>query len=140
VHQRLYGNTKQEAMDWIPYLTQLSRNPGALKYTGIWDMLPDPLKAYLDNLTKDNRKKALGLLAMLSEEDGFERAVASVGEALSRGVTDLDSLLALHGYLNQGKLRETMDLEGCDLPELPAFSFSATSYDAMLGRKDTKQC
>jgi transposase len=140
VHQRLYGNTKQEAIDWIPYLTQLSRNPGALKYTGIWDMLPDPLKAYLDNLTKDNRKKALGVLAVLSEEDGFERAVASVGEAVSRGVTDLDSLLALHGYLNQGELCETLDLEGCDLPDLPAFSFSATSYDAMLGGKGAKQC
>lgn len=27
-HRRLYGAGKQEAMDWIPYLTQLSRNPG----------------------------------------------------------------------------------------------------------------
>ena len=30
-HRRLYGKQKQESMQWLPYLTQLSRNPGALK-------------------------------------------------------------------------------------------------------------
>jgi len=33
-HPRLYGDTKLESMDWLPYLTQLSRRPAALKYTG----------------------------------------------------------------------------------------------------------
>lgn len=140
VHPRLYGRYRQEAMDWIPYLTQLSRNPGALKYTGIYDMLPDPLKTYLENLPKDERKKALSLLASLSEGGGFERAVSSVDEAVSRGIDDLDSLLALHSYLSQEERCDRMDLKGRDLPELPAFSFSVTSYDAMLERKDEDRC
>jgi hypothetical protein len=39
-HPRLYGDYEQESMDWLPYLTQLSRRPAALKYTGIYPMLP----------------------------------------------------------------------------------------------------
>ncbi|GAB1475501.1 hypothetical protein MASR2M70_03330 [Bacillota bacterium] len=41
-HRRLYGNTKQESMQWIPYLEQLSVRPGALKYTGIYQIAPAP--------------------------------------------------------------------------------------------------
>jgi hypothetical protein len=39
-HARLYGEHKQQSMQWLPYLTQLSRSPHALKYSGIYAMLP----------------------------------------------------------------------------------------------------
>ena len=141
VHKRLYGQNKQESMDWIPYLTQLSRNPGALKYTGVWSMLPDPLRAYLDRTERDERKKALKVLAHLSERDGFEKAVLSIEEALSRNISDLDSLITLHDYLNNNtRSPEVMNLETAHLPFLPAFFFSAESYDAMLERKGQERC
>jgi len=46
-HERFYGEHKQQSMQWLPYLTQLSRCPGALKYIGIYQMLPDPIQEYL---------------------------------------------------------------------------------------------
>ncbi|MCX7781231.1 MAG: hypothetical protein N2491_10040 [Negativicutes bacterium] len=58
-HKRLYGDFKQEQMDWLPYLTQLSRYPGARKYSGIYKMLPDPLQHYLDGLDKTSQAKCL---------------------------------------------------------------------------------
>jgi len=51
-HQRLYGKDQQESMDWIPYLQQLSRKPAALKYTGIYQLLPNQVTDWLDR--KDN--------------------------------------------------------------------------------------
>jgi len=39
-HERLYGAAKQSSMNWLPYLTQLARFPGALKYTAVYKMLP----------------------------------------------------------------------------------------------------
>lgn len=48
-HERLYGNYKQQSMQWLPYLNQLARRPGALKYTGIYQMLPYPLKEYMES-------------------------------------------------------------------------------------------
>ena len=134
-HRRLYGTAKQEAMDWIPYLTQLSRNPGALKYTGIYEMLPDPLQEYMDGMTKDDRREVLKAIALLSGRNGFDKAVASVSEAVTRGVLGLDSLVTLHNYLNQGELKNRMNLEKAHLPELPAFVFSPVTYDAMLQRE-----
>jgi hypothetical protein len=41
-HQRFYGNYKQQSMKWMPYLTQLSRCPGALKYTGEYSGVTEP--------------------------------------------------------------------------------------------------
>lgn len=55
-HRRLFGEKEQEAMDWVPYLKQLSRYPAALKYSGIHAMLPDPVKDFLENLVHIGRK------------------------------------------------------------------------------------
>lgn len=131
-HKRLYGASKQESMDWIPYLTQLSRSPGALKYTGIYSMLPGPVQVYLNGLDKKDQGKVLRVLAGLAESDGFESAVKSVSEAMTRDVRDLESLITLHSYLNQDMVLESMELEKNHLPALPEFSFNAHSYDAML--------
>ncbi len=135
-HPRLYGAGKQEAMDWIPYLTQLSRHPGALKYSGIYEMLPDSLKKYLENRSKGEHGEVLKVLAALSREEGFPRAVTTVTEAVLRGVEDLDSLVTLHKYIHQERLQESMKLEDPSLPELPSFSFSSEDYDAMLRRAE----
>jgi len=134
-HKRLYGNFKQEQMDWLPYLTQLSRCPGALKYSGIYKMLPDPLQHYLDGLDKTSQGKVLKALAKLSEDNGFDRAVNSVAEAVRRGRSDLDSLLALHGYLQPLQGPQKMDVSGMALPELPTFLFPVSQYDDMLSGK-----
>ena len=132
VHNRLYGHSKQEQMDWIPYLTAISRAPGALKYSGIYRLLPDPLQTYLDVLSKKEQGRILGVIAHLSEKDGFEIAVKSVSEAILRGIKDIDSLITLHAYLHQSAQPEKMDIAEMSLPKLPQFSFSASMYDGML--------
>lgn len=45
-HPRLYGEKRQESMDWLPYLNQLARRPAALKYTGIYDLLPSTVRFF----------------------------------------------------------------------------------------------
>jgi hypothetical protein len=41
---RLYVEEIAESMDWLPYLTKLSRRPAALSNTGIYPLLPDPVR------------------------------------------------------------------------------------------------
>ena len=62
-HKRLYGTEKQQQMDWLPYLTQLSRRPGALKYTPIYELLPNTLQQWIARQPKQGTGKALGLIA-----------------------------------------------------------------------------
>lgn len=60
-------------MDWLPYLTQLSRRPAALKYTGIYPMLPDPVQEFLNACDYQTKKETLRILARLTEESSFEK-------------------------------------------------------------------
>ena len=131
-HQRLYGSTKQESMDWLPYLTQLARCPGALKYSGIYAMLPDPVQSYLEGIGKSERGKILRALATLCEDSSFEQALRTIEQALDRGVKDIDSLVALHQRLTGvvPPLPNVRLPEG--LPQMAAFHFDAKAYDAAL--------
>ncbi len=139
-HRRLYGSAKQESMDWIPYLTQLSRRPGALKYSGIYSMLPDPLKNYLDGCKKSERGKVLAGIARLCDKSSFDQAVNSVSEALLYGVSDLDSLIAVHNRLT-GFIP---DIAPVHLPqEIPALTPcepDISKYDAILRKKGGRSC
>lgn len=140
VHQRLYGAWNQEAMDWLPYLTQLSRHPNALKYSGIWTMLPEELRTYLDGKDKSGQKDVLKTLAFLSERDGFVRAVKSVAEAVHRGVEDMDSLVALHNHLHSVHPKDRMEIDNPGLPRLPEVRFSPDIYDSLLPGSERPPC
>lgn len=112
-HERLYGDYKQQSMQWLPYLTQLARCPGALKYTGIYQILPQPVKEYMEDLSKQDKGKVLRAIADLTQKSSFEKAVETVSTALSYGATDMDSLVNLHRRLNE----KVLQFEPIRLPE-----------------------
>ena len=94
-HARLYGERRQEAMDWLPYLTQLSRRPGAYKYSGIPSLLPPLVQEFLSACDRSRRKETLQVLAQITEQTDFPTATAALLEALNRGADDADSIIAL---------------------------------------------
>ena len=106
-HRRLYGDTKQKSMDWLPYLKQLSFRPRALKYSGIYDMMPEAMKEFLKNCTNTETGKVLKVLAELTDKTGFESALSAVNQALYYGATNADSLKNLYRRIYP------------DVPELP---------------------
>lgn len=135
-HPRLYGDTKQQSMNWFPYLRQLSMRPRALKYSGVYDMMPPTMKQYLMGCSNAETGKILKVLAELTDRTGFESALGTICQALRYGATDADSLRNLHRRLY------------ADMPELPPMPLSPgipalsqmpadlTSYDAFLGKGD----
>lgn len=139
-HERLYGNYKQQSMQWLPYLNQLARRPGALKYTGIYQMLPYPLKEYMEYLTKQEKGKVLRAIAYLTQKSSFEKAVETVSTAIAYGTTDLDSLINLHSRLHEKMLQ----LEPIHLPEhipqLKRYEPDLMVYDRSLGKGGSKRC
>lgn len=56
-HKRLYGEEKQQSMQWLPYLKQLSFRPRALKYSGIYDMMPNTMQEYINKSSHEEKKK-----------------------------------------------------------------------------------
>jgi transposase len=131
-HARLYGNHKQQSMQWLPYLTQLSRKPNALKYTGIYPMLPQSLQEYLEKCSQGDRGRVLRMLAALTEKNGFEGAVETVDQALKYSVTDTDSLLNLNHRLYDTILELAPLRPGGGIPELMRLTPNLAAYDAGL--------
>jgi len=131
-HERLYGDHKQQSMKWLPYLTHLSRYPGAIKYTGIYQMLPEPIQKYLEACTKSDKGKVLRAVAFLTENSSFEKAVESVSAALSYGATDIDSLISLHRRVHGNIVPpDPIKLPG-HIPHLEKCTPNLAAYDASL--------
>ncbi|MCE5330104.1 IS21 family transposase [bacterium] len=140
VHERFYGDFKQQSMKWLPYLTQLSRCPGALKYTGIYQMLPEPMQQYLEKCNKSQKGKVLQAIASLTENNGFEEALVTVGSALDYSAADADSLVSLHNRLNTKVVHlEPIKLAG-NVPHLKKYIPNLHAYDRSLLKAGEDQC
>ncbi|AEV67931.1 transposase [Acetivibrio clariflavus DSM 19732] len=139
-HTRLYGDTKQESMQWLPYLNTLAKRPGALKYSGIYNMLPHPMKEYMETCSKSEKGKILQTIATICEKSNFETAVKAVREALLYGAADADSLTALFSRLNTPEL----DLKPARVPEgipkLKKVVTDVSAYDALIREAGGSLC
>lgn len=134
VHPRLYGQKKQESMEWIPYLTQLSKRPAALKYTGIYDLFPPLLQEFFDQSNQSSKKESLRILAELCEDTSFPSAVEALLIALDMGAQDSDSIVAIFRRLNTQSYEFSPVIISNDIPELPPLKNKACDYDLFLGR------
>lgn len=133
-HDRFYGNYKQQSMKWLPYLTQLSRCPGALKYTGIYQMLPETVRDYLEKCNKSDKGKVLKVIASLTEKNGFDGAVETVETALKYNALDTDSLINLHSRIHGNVIElEPIRLAG-NIPNLTRVVPNLSVYDLSLGK------
>lgn len=109
---RLCGSDDEESMDWLPCLMQLTRRPAALKYTGICRMLPQEVQVLLDSCSYQAKKETLRILAQLSEESSFSKAVEAARSVILHGARDADSV-----------------------PEMPSVKPNLSSCDHMLMAK-----
>lgn len=132
-HKRLYGDQK-ESMDWLPYLSQLSKRPGALKHTPIYKMLPQNLQQHLNASTKSDCGKILKTIAELTKHNGFKKAIDAVEKTLERGVKDTDSIVATFNRLYSLNVVVPKIRIPEGLPKLPANKHSGSAYDSFMHR------
>jgi transposase len=139
-HARLYGERKQQSMEWLPYLTQLAHSPHALKYTGIYAMLPQSLKEYLERCNYSDQGKVLRAIAGLTAQNGFESALKTVDDALKYAATDIDSLLSLHHRIYDNVLEPLPLCLAENIPQLDRVTLDLAAYDAGLGKAGEPKC
>jgi transposase len=139
-HERCYGDYRQQSMKWLPYLTQLARSPGALKYTGIFQMLPESVQSYLERCNKGDKGKVLQAIAALTEKNGFQSAVETVNHALQYEVTDTDSLINLHNRIHSKVVELAPIRLAGNIPELNRVTPDLAAYDGKLGKAGGSSC
>lgn len=100
-HRRLYGGEgeKLQSMDWRPYLKFLERKPRSLRNSGIYEMMPEQMRLYLDTCPNSECGRILRTLSELTARTGFSSAVQTVKEALICQATNADSLKNLYRRL-----------------------------------------
>ena len=118
-HRRLYGEDETESMDWLPYLKYIARKPRSLRNSGIYDMMPETMRRFMDTCDNADRGQILKTLSELTDRTGFESALRTVDEAIQLQVKDPDSLKSLYRRLYS------------DVPTLPPLE---SSMDTPLGK------
>jgi hypothetical protein len=131
-HRRLYGDTKQQSMDWLPYLRQLSIRPRALKYSGIYDIMPSAMKQFLEGCSNTETGKILKVLAELTDRTGFESALNTVNQALCYGASDADSLRNLYRRLYADVPELPPMPLGPEIPKVGQMTTNLIAYDVFL--------
>jgi transposase len=131
-HERFYEKTKQQSMKWLPYLTQLSRSPGALKYTGIYQMFPESIQQFLEKSDKSKKGEVLKMIASLTAEYGFKQAIITVEQALEYEISDSDSLLSLHKRLHLNREELPPIQIGKNIPKIRSSTQDLSQYDRKL--------
>jgi hypothetical protein len=134
-HRRLYSDTKQQSMDWLPYLRQLSIRPRAFKYSGIYDMMPPAMKQFLEGCSNTETGKVLKVLAELTDRTGFDSARSTVNQALCYGASDADSLKNLYRsiYADMPEL-QPMPLNP-EIPDVGQMAANLIAYDVFLRKE-----
>ena len=133
-HRRMYGDVKQQSMDWLPYLKQLSIRPRALKYSSIYDMMPSTMKKFLESCSNSETGKVLRVLAELTDRTGFDSALGTVNQALFYGASDADSLHNLYRKIYS----DVPDLPpmplGTKIPDVGQMKPNIVEYDTFLSK------
>ena len=137
-HKRLYGDKKGRQMNWIPYLEQLARRPRAVKYCGIYNILPPVVNDYLSKSKGNEISAIIRMIADLTKKTDFESATATVAQAIKHDAIDADSLMALHRRLF-ADVPELPPLKHPDLPELNPMSPDLSKYDLPIGRRNVDE-
>jgi len=132
-HKRSYGEKKTRQINWIPYLEQLARRPRAVKYCGIYNMLPPVINEYLGKSKGEEISTVVRMIAELTKRSNFENATATIEQAINHNVTDADSLMALHRRLFLD-IPELPLLRHPNLPDLNPLTPDLAKYDFAIGR------
>lgn len=131
-HRRLYGDQKQSSMEWLPYLTAISRKPRSLFNSGLFDLMPESLQRYMKLCSSSDRGTILKVLAELTNRTGFDSAIQTVDQALLYQVKDPDSLKNLYRrlYTDVPELPPLPQQNG--VPKIVQMPVDLSSYDQLL--------
>ena len=79
-------------MIWQPYLKLLAQRPRAIKYSGVYDQLPEEWQQYLKACKEVEQKAAFSLLAELMSTASFEELTEALRIASTMGHPSVEQI------------------------------------------------
>jgi transposase len=98
IHKRCYGQMSEPIVDWIKYLSAISRKPNAFKYTSFFKELPIVWQEYFNAADFDDAKKMLDALTPIIIDGKL--AYATIAMEVGN-IRDVDDFLLCYRNLNE---------------------------------------
>ena len=118
-------------MIWQPYLDLLSKRPGAIKYSSIYNQFPS-IWNYLKNCTEEERKSVLRLLGEFLKNDDFSLLDKALTMASSYGHPGPDQIKhCFYTLINQSTTYKAI-IPDITLPNMPTATRGFSHYDSLL--------
>lgn len=133
-HQRIYERD-QESMNWIPYISLMSKRPNAIKYTGFYEELPEVWKNHLESLDNSEKKEVLTALNFMLLKHDIVVATDALQFTIDNGVKDSQSILASYQWLtNNSPHPSPLKLKNTII-QMPEFKTNNKTYDSLLSKE-----
>ena len=130
-HPRLYGSNAK-SMVWQPYLKLLSQRPRAIKYSGVYDHLPEEWQVYLKACTEEEQKEGFTLLADLMKSATFEQLTQALKIASKTGHPKAEHIhQAFNSLIFDGATHQPIT-PTVELPALPNIERGISRYDTLF--------
>lgn len=129
-HKRLFTKG-EESIRHIDFIDMIKVRPRALKYSGLYTLLPQSWQDYLENLDKDSLKDAFNILKEILLEDDLDYADKVMRETLKHGNLSPEAIRITHKRLKENIL---IYKEEIFFPtELPFIETDTSQYNRLIG-------
>ena len=129
-HPRLFEKGK-ESINYIDFIDIIKVRPNALKYSGIYSLLPTSWQDYLKTLDKESYKQAFDVLRMILLEDDMDYADRVLKETLRHNSTSPEAIA-----ITYKRLKENYALFESSIffpTDLPSYEVDILQYDLLIG-------
>jgi transposase len=129
-HQRLFEKGR-ESINYIDFIDIIKVRPNALKYSGIYSLLPDSWQVYLQSLDKNSFKQAFNTLKMILLEDNMEYADRVLRETTKYDSTSPEAIAVTYKRLKENSM--IYDSQVQFPSDLPPYEVDTSQYDVLMG-------
>jgi hypothetical protein len=128
-HPRLFGKG-EESINYIDFIDMIKVRPNALKYSGIYSLLPASWQDYLETLDRESLRQAFNALKMILLEEDLDYADKVLKETIKHGSSSPEAI-----KITYKRLKEDFGFygEGIYLPtDLPSYEVDTSEYDIFI--------
>lgn len=129
-HQRLFEKDG-ESINYIDFIDIIKVRPNALKYSGIYSLLPDSWQDYLQSLDKDSFKQAFEILKMILIEDDMDYADRVLRETAKHDSKSPEAIGVTYKRLKENSIIYDSPIQFPS--DLPLYEVDTSQYDILMG-------
>ena len=128
-HPRLFGNG-EESIHHVDFIDIVKLRPNALKYSGIYTLLPDSWQGYLQSIDKTSYKEAFDVLRTILIQDDMSYADKALKEAMKYEALSPESIAIAYKRLKEDPWVYSNSIALS--VDLPPFEPDIDQYDALI--------